>query len=79
MANVCSEKPCGSKELQTYFDHWFVIVVVRGAAKEGLDYKKLVLRVRPEERRLRVLIPKSGVLSRVPSPQQLTSRHCVDF
>ena len=28
-----------------------MIVVARGAAKEGLDYKKLVLRDLPEERR----------------------------
>ena len=39
MANVYSDKPCGSN-LQTYFEHRFVIEVVRGAAKEGRDYKE---------------------------------------
>ena len=40
VATVFSEKPCGTNNLQTCFDYWFVIVVARGAAKEGHNHKE---------------------------------------
>ena len=50
MANIFSDK-LAVPNLQTCFNHRLVVVVARGAAKEGLDYMKLVLQFPPEERR----------------------------
>ena len=76
------------QDLQTCFDHRLVIVVARGEAKEGLDYidkkfsesdQKSAARCDGVWRSLAKEFSALRVLSRVPSPQQSTSRYCVDF